>query len=101
VANDGAGSAALVAALAGHAPRLIVWEARGGDETAVPAARAAVGVPVAAVTPRQGRDGARATLAVRREPALAAPLAWRTALPLAQAILREGVPWSPDRAQTP
>lgn len=55
------GIAALVAELTTRAPQLIVLEATGGYETAVTAALAAAGLPVAVVNPRQVREFARAT----------------------------------------
>ena len=60
-ANDGDGIAALVTELTTQAPQLIVLEATGGHQTAVTAALAAAGLPVAVVNPRQVRDFARAT----------------------------------------
>jgi transposase len=60
VANDAAGIRALVHALAADAPTLIVLEATGGYETALVAALAVAGLPVAVVNPRRVRDFAKA-----------------------------------------
>ena len=51
---------ALVARLQGLTPTIIVVEATGGDERALVAACAAVGLPVAVVNPRQVRAFAQA-----------------------------------------
>jgi len=59
-ANDPDGLAGLVARLAPLRPALVVLEATGGYEHAAAAARAAAGLPVAVVNPRQARDFARA-----------------------------------------
>jgi transposase len=59
VDNQEAGIAALVSQLQQLQPSLIVLEATGGYETAVTAALASVGLPVAVVNPRQVRDFAR------------------------------------------
>jgi transposase len=72
--NAAAGIAALVADVAAREPRLIVLEATGGHETAVTAALAAAGLAVAVVTPRQGRDFARATGQLAKSDALDARL---------------------------
>jgi transposase len=58
--NDAAGIATLVDQLRSLVPTLIVLEATGGYETAVVAALALAGLPVAVVNPRQVRDFARA-----------------------------------------
>ena len=68
--NDEAGIAALVRELTARAPQLIVLEATGGYETAVTAALAAAGLPVAVVNPRQVRDFARALGALAKTDAL-------------------------------
>jgi transposase len=60
VPNDESGHATLVASLLAAAPTLVVLEATGGYETAVAAALALAGLPVAVVNPRQVRDFARA-----------------------------------------
>jgi transposase len=61
LANDAAGVAALVAAVASPAPRLVVLEATGGHERLVVAALDAAGIAVAVVNPLQVRHFARAT----------------------------------------
>src|SRR4051794_31416695 len=58
---DDEGVAGLVGRLAALAPALVVLEATGGLEARLAAARAAPGLPVAVVTPRQVRAFARAT----------------------------------------
>jgi transposase len=60
VPNDESGHATLVASLLAATPTLVVLEATGGYETAVAAALALAGLPVAVVNPRQVRDFARA-----------------------------------------
>jgi transposase len=60
VPNEAAGIARLLEQLVPHAPTLIVLEATGGYETAVVAALALAGWPVAVVNPRQVRDFAKA-----------------------------------------
>jgi transposase len=60
VANDAPGIAAVIDRLREHPPTLIVLEATGGYETAVVAALALAGLPVAVVNPRQVRDFAKA-----------------------------------------
>jgi transposase len=60
-ANEAEGISEVVEALTALAPPLIVLEASGGQETALTAALAAAGLPVAVVNPRQVRDFARAT----------------------------------------
>jgi transposase len=69
-ANDPEGIAALVAALTPQPPQLIVLEATGGHQTAVTAALAAAGLPVAVVNPRQVRDFARASGQLAKSDAL-------------------------------
>lgn len=59
-AHTEAGLAALVAHVRPLAPTLVVLEATGGYETAVVAALALAGVPLAVVNPRQVRDFAKA-----------------------------------------
>ena len=61
VVNDDPGIATLVARLQAVHPMLIALEATGGYQRAVVAARAAAGLPVAVVNPRQVRDFAKAT----------------------------------------
>lgn len=63
IRNDAAGFTQLVEALTALTPhpQLIVLEATGGYETAVAAALAAAGLPVAVVNPRQVRRFAEAT----------------------------------------
>jgi transposase len=61
MATDDTGMAALVARLQAVPPTLMVLEATGGYQWAVVAARAAAGLPVAVVNPRQARDVAHAT----------------------------------------
>lgn len=61
VDNDAAGIAALVEALTARQPRLIVLEPTGGLETAVVAALAAAGLPVAVVNPAKVRAFATAS----------------------------------------
>ena len=78
-ANDPDGIAALVAALRPQAPALIVLEATGGHETAVTAALAAAGLPVAVVNPRQVRDFARASGQLAKTDALDARILARFA----------------------
>jgi transposase len=58
---DEAGVATVVSRLAGLRPTLIVLEATGGYESAVAAALAHAGLPVAVVNPRQVRQFALAT----------------------------------------
>jgi transposase len=58
--NDPTGIAALVDRVGRQTPTLVVLEATGGYETAVVAALALAGVPVAVVNPRRVRDFARA-----------------------------------------
>jgi transposase len=60
VGNDSEGISALVARLRGLKPVLIVLEATGGLQVPVLAALGSVGLPVAAVNPRQVRDFAKA-----------------------------------------
>jgi len=60
-ANDAEGITALVARRHERQPALIALEATGGYERPLAAARAAAGLPVAVVNPRQTRDFARAT----------------------------------------
>jgi transposase len=60
VGNDPGGLRRLVERLPGLPAARIVREARGGRELAAVAARAAAGLPVAVVNPRQGRDFAKA-----------------------------------------
>jgi transposase len=78
-ANDGDGIAALLAAVTEPAPRLVVLEATGGHETAVVAALAVAGVPVAVVNPRQVRDFARASGQLAKTDALDARILARFA----------------------
>jgi transposase len=59
VTNDSSGIAELVAWISSLHPTLIVLEATGGLETAVTAALAAAGLPVAVINPRQARDFAK------------------------------------------
>jgi len=61
VSRNGEGLAMLVDRLKHLSPALIVLEATGGFETAVAAAVASSGLPLAVVNPRQIRDFARAT----------------------------------------
>ena len=61
VPNDASGVATRVAQLHVRHPTLMVREATGGLERAVPSALATAGLPVVVVHPRQVRDGARAT----------------------------------------
>ena len=61
VPHEDTGITALVARLQPLAPALVVLEATGGWESAVAAALATAGLPVAVVNPRQVRDFARAT----------------------------------------
>jgi transposase len=61
VLHEDTGITALVARLQPLAPALVVLEATGGWESAVAAALATAGLPVAVVNPRQVRDFARAT----------------------------------------
>ena len=61
VSRNGEGLAILVDRLKHLSPALIVLEATGGFETAVAAAVASSGLPLAVVNPRQIRDFARAT----------------------------------------
>jgi len=77
--NDGDGIAALLAAVAELAPRLVVLEATGGHETLVTAALAGAGIPVAVVNPRQVRDFAKATGQLAQTDALDAQLLARFA----------------------
>ena len=60
-ANDEAGIAALVSAVAAWQPSLVVLEATGGWELAVAVALAGAGLSVAIVNPRQMREFAKAT----------------------------------------
>ena len=59
-ANDAAGIADVCARVAALKPTLVVLEATGGLESALAAALALAGVPVAVVNPRQVRDFAKA-----------------------------------------
>ena len=61
VPHDAGGAVTLVARGQVRHPPLRVLEATGGLERVAPAALAAAGLPVVVVTPRQGRDVARAT----------------------------------------
>jgi transposase len=61
VRNDEASVRELAARLGTMAPTLVVLEATGGYELLCVAARAAAGLPVVVVNPRQVRDFARAT----------------------------------------
>jgi transposase len=61
VPHDASGVATLVEQRQGRHPLLIVLEATGGLERAVPSAWATAGLPVVVVNPRQVRDCARAT----------------------------------------
>lgn len=61
VTNAEAGITDLAAQLHAISPALIVLEATGGLPRAVVAALAAAALPVVVVTPRQGRDFAKAT----------------------------------------
>ncbi len=61
LANDADGHEAMVKALDGAGPTLVVLEATGGYQRAAAAALAAEGIPVVVVNPRQVRDFARAT----------------------------------------
>lgn len=61
VVNDAGGHEAMVKAVGGVRPTLVVLEATGGYQRAAAAALAAEGVPVAVVNPRQVRDFAKAT----------------------------------------
>ena len=79
VVNDVAGITAVVTDLIAVAPQRIVLEASGGQETAVTAALAAAGLPVAVVNPRQVRDFARATGRLAKTDALDARLLARFA----------------------
>jgi transposase len=78
-ANAADGIAAVVTDLVAQAPQLIVLEASGGHETAVTAALAAAGLPVAVVNPRQVRNFARATGRLAKTDALDARLLARFA----------------------
>jgi len=78
-ANAAEGIAAVVADLVAQGPQLIVLEASGGHETAVTAALAAAGLPVAVVNPRQVRDFARASGRLAKTDALDARLLARFA----------------------
>jgi transposase len=78
-ANDAEGITTLVTALTAQAPQLIVLEATGGQETALTAALASAGAPVAVVNPRQVRDFARATGQLAKTDALDARLLARFA----------------------
>lgn len=60
VANDPEGIDQVVHQLDEVSPALVVLEATGGYETALAAALAAAGIPVAVVNPRQVRDFAKA-----------------------------------------
>src|SRR5512147_868279 len=79
VANEAEGISEVVATLTALAPQLIVLEASGGQETALTAALAAAGLPVAVVNPRQVRDFARATGRLAKTDALDARLLARFA----------------------
>ncbi len=57
--NDSEGIEGLVKKVQPQKPILVVLEATGGFETAVTAALAAAGLPVAVINPRQGRDFAK------------------------------------------
>lgn len=59
--NNPAGIATLVARLVPLAPALVVVEATGGLELPLVAALQVVGIPVAAINPRQARDFAKAS----------------------------------------
>lgn len=61
VSNDPDGIAQMLRRLEEPEPALVVLEATGGYESAVAAALAADGIPLAVVNPRQVRDFARAT----------------------------------------
>src|SRR4030095_1596818 len=61
VTNDDTGITALVRRLQEIGPQLLVLEETGGYQRAVLAARAATGLPVVVVNPRQARDFAKAT----------------------------------------
>src|SRR5947209_1690882 len=61
VPNDASGVMTLVEQVQALHPTLIVLEATGGLERAVPSALATAGLPVVVVHPRQVRDCARAT----------------------------------------
>jgi transposase len=61
VPNDAGGVVTLVERVQALHPTLMVLEATGGLERAATAALATAGLPVVVVTPRQGRDVARAT----------------------------------------
>jgi transposase len=61
VAKDDAGIATLVARLQAVQPTLMVLKATGGDQRAVVAALAVIGLPVVVVNPRHARDVANAT----------------------------------------
>lgn len=58
--NDESGHKALVEALAGYHPRLIVVEASGGLEYLLSATLVAAGLPIVVINPRQARDFAKA-----------------------------------------
>jgi transposase len=60
-ANDAAGVAALVAALQGRSPRLVVLEATGGHERLAATALTTAGLATAVVNPLQVRHFARST----------------------------------------
>jgi transposase len=61
VPHEASGVATRVDQLQVGPPRLLVREATGGLERAVPSALAMAGLPVVVVPPRQGRDCVRAT----------------------------------------
>lgn len=61
VAYDEAGVAAICQRMNILSPTLIVMEATGGLETRLASELAALGLPVAVINPRQGRDYAKAT----------------------------------------
>lgn len=79
VANDEAGIAALVTRAQQVRPTLIVLEATGGLEVPVTAARAAAGLAVAVVNPRQVRDFAKAVGQLAKTDALDAHVLARCA----------------------
>jgi transposase len=92
--NDEGGVAALAARLAGLAPALVVLEATGGRERLAAAARAAAGLPVAGVNPRQVRDFTKAVGRLATTDALDAQLLARFA-----AAVRPAPRPGPDAAQ--
>jgi transposase len=72
--TDAAGIAAVVGWLQTLRPRLMVLEATGGDETPLVAELGSARLPVAVVTPRQGRDFARASGRLAKTDRLDAPV---------------------------